>query len=293
MHVLLLALAVLAAATPMAAAQTSAPAGTDTISLRVRNASAFLALSLHVWPVGDNARGDDRLGREVLPAGSTWTLELPRARGCRWRIVGVYHDSDRLRDGPVVDSDICSQSDVAIAAPRGMVRGGGTGWVVSEANHVVTNHHVVNGCGGIGLRQGNDEVRLEIVVTDERDDLALLRSPRRFGPPLRLRQGGQAPRLAEPVMALGYRELFNLGGQLLALTGRVVAAEGQPAQPGVLGPLTDPNRFLHDARTWGGNSGGPLLDASGAVLGIHVARTAHPVDKDKPIVPLAVAIRIE
>ncbi len=56
---------------------------------------------------------------------------------------------------------------------------------------------------------------------------------------------------------------------------------------------TDPHRVLHDARTWAGNSGGPLLDASGPAIGVPAARTAHPEDKDNPAVPLAVGIRIE
>jgi len=263
----------------------------DTIELSALNGSAFVAMSLFVWPVGTDAPGPDRLGRDTLPAGRGWPLVLPRSAGCRWRVVGTFGDAGQVRPGPVVEVDACAERQVTFRAPGGIVRSGGTGWVVSAAGHVITNHHVVQGCGGIGLRQGDSEVRLEIISTDEQDDLALLRSPRPFGPPLPLREANRAPRLAEPVMALGYRELFDFGGQLLALTGRVVAREGQ-GRRGLVN-ATNPNRFLHDSRTWGGNSGGPLLDASGAVLGVHVARTMHPEDKDNPVVPLAVGIRIE
>ena len=56
---------------------------------------------------------------------------------------------------------------------------------------------------------------------------------------------------------------------------------------------TDPDRFLHDARTWGGSSGGPLPDSLGAVMGVHLARTAHPQEEDNRVVPRAAGIRIE
>jgi serine protease Do len=219
-------------------------------------------------------------------------MDLPVAPGCRWQVLGAYRDVDgTIRNGRVTEVDICTTPESRMPAASGLVRGGGSGFVVSAAGHVVTNRHVVAGCSGVGLRRGGRETRLRVLGTGEGVDLALLQAPGPIGPPLPLRSRGKAPRLAEPLVVLGYRELFAFGGQILALTGRVVAREGQDSS-GLL-DRTDRTTFLHDARTWGGNSGGPLLDHAGSVMGVHVARTAHQGSKDEVVVPLAVGIRIE
>jgi S1-C subfamily serine protease len=269
-----------------------------THNVSIVNASPFTIFTLHVWPAGRNDRGADRLGSSVLAGTRGWPLTLPAADGCNWQVVANYADIDgSRRDGPVVTLDACTTPELRLAPAPGLVRGGGTGFVVSQAGHVVTNAHVVNGCGGVGLRQAGAEMRLAVVEQNERADLALLRAPDRrpirIGPPLPLRSRGKAPRLAEPLVALGYREFTYFGSQMLALSGRVVARRGQDTRALGLMDRSDPTTFVHDARTWGGNSGGPLLDYTGAVMGVHVARTAHPGTKDEPVVPLAIGIRIE
>jgi S1-C subfamily serine protease len=270
------------------------PAPANTRTFTVLNASTFTVNNLYVWPAGQTARGDDRLGTSVLAAQRGFPMDLPIAPGCRWQVQGTYRDSDgSVRNGRVVEVDICTTPEYRLPVVSGLVRGGGTGFVVSAAGHVVTNEHVVRGCGGVGLRRGGRETRLRLIGTGQGADLALLQAPAPIGPPLPLRARGKAPRLAEPLVVLGYRELFTFGGQMLALTGRVVAREGQDNRAMGLLDRTDRTTFLHDARTWGGNSGGPLLDYAGAVMGVHVARTSHDASKDEPVVPLAIGIRIE
>jgi S1-C subfamily serine protease len=276
------------------AAPVATPPPADTRPFSVVNDSPFTLRTLHVWPSGLTARGVDRLGNEMLGGGRGWPMHLPLAAGCRWMVVATYTDGDGPpREGRVTEVDVCTTPELRLPPAAGLVRGGGTGFVVSAAGHIVTNEHVVRGCGSMGLRRDGRETRLRVIGTATGADLALLQAPAPIGQPLPLRSRGKAPRLAEPLVVLGYRELFLLGGQMLALTGRVVAREGQDIAAAGRLDRTDRATFLHDARTWGGNSGGPILDYAGAVMGVHTARTSHGGNKDEPVVPLAIGIRID
>jgi hypothetical protein len=57
----------------------------------------------------------------------------------------------------------------------------GTGFVISSNGHVVTNHHVIDGCGEIaGNLSGEAPIKLRLVSSDETNDLALLQAPSPF-----------------------------------------------------------------------------------------------------------------
>lgn len=144
-------------------------------------------------------------------------------------------------------------------------RGAGAGTVRDETGLVVTNAHVVSGVGGgRGGRltvavDGADEFGAEILENDRARDLALLRleepprglSPARFGDSDSLRPG-------ELVFAVGHPR-----GRLGAVTAGVVSDRPRGRGAGGMSYIRS------DVDLAPGNSGGPLLNASGEVVGIN------------------------
>jgi S1-C subfamily serine protease len=148
------------------------------------------------------------------------------------------------------------------AEPKALepAEGSGTGFYVTTTGHLVTNAHVVEGCRQVTLAS---DVLLTIVDVDDTSDLALLRSDAAASSiPLALRQG-RGVRLAENVVVAGYPLAGLLSSGLNVTTGTVSALAG----------LGDDRRQIQiTAPVQPGNSGGPLLDQSGNVVGVVVSK---------------------
>lgn len=140
--------------------------------------------------------------------------------------------------------------------------GSGTGFYISASGHLVTNAHVVEGCRSIALANGT---RLTLVDVDTSSDLALVKlADGASTVPLALRQG-RGVRLAENVLAAGFPLVGILSSGLNVTTGAVSALAG-------IGD--DRRRIQMTAPVQPGNSGGPLLDQSGNVVGVVVSKLA-------------------
>lgn len=138
----------------------------------------------------------------------------------------------------------------------------GTGFVVSRLGHVLTNAHVAAGCGRLFAVLDGRRVPASLVRVDRDDDLALLRLAEAPAQALLLREGeGVQP--GASVYAVGYPGRRAVTGQVRITSGRIrlVAQGGRPA-----------GRQAVTAEVLPGNSGGPLLDASGHVVGVVTAR---------------------
>lgn len=138
----------------------------------------------------------------------------------------------------------------------------GTGFCVHPEGYVLTNYHVIDGAGEILARSPRQRFRLEPVFADPTNDLALLRAAAPLASVAAFRDGPQA-RLGEVVVVIGYPLGGLLGSGPQVTTGNVSALIG----PG------DDSRFLQfTAPTQAGNSGGPLLDGDGTVVGVVSAK---------------------
>ncbi|MGA8027639.1 MAG: serine protease [Bryobacteraceae bacterium] len=134
----------------------------------------------------------------------------------------------------------------------------GTGFAVSPEGHVLTNAHVVSGCSRVTARIGGLELSAQTVSLDFQNDLALLRISGTFSVVLPLREGARV-QLGETVVAFGYPLQGVISTSLNMTTGNISALAG----------LGDDARSLQfTAPIQPGNSGGPLVDASGNVVGI-------------------------
>ena len=139
----------------------------------------------------------------------------------------------------------------------------GTGFVISTNGDIVTNNHVISGCVGEvhGNLTGEAEMVLRIVSADETNDLALLQAPRAFKEVAAIR--GTPIHPGDTVIAIGYPFHGLLSSEFTVTTGIVSSLSG----------LINNTRYLQiSAPVQPGNSGGPLLDTSGTVVGVVAAK---------------------
>lgn len=140
------------------------------------------------------------------------------------------------------------------------MRWSATGFAVSR-DVVVTNNHVVEGCGSIQVQQGRTTLPARLVAADRETDLAALSVPGASLPALEL--AGETQELGESVTVLGYPLAHVLGSGLRVTTGIVSALSGVGGEEGTM---------QISAAVQSGNSGGPVLDPSGAVAGVVVKK---------------------
>ena len=143
------------------------------------------------------------------------------------------------------------------AAP-GTLIGSGTGFYINNTD-LVTAAHVVAGCGSLRLADGS---ALQVLAEDDALDLAALTGSRRSAVWLGIGDSVQ-PKLGETVMALGFPYLGNLGQGLTATNGNISALQGIDGGK---------NRIMISAPVQPGNSGGPLINVAGGVVGVVVSR---------------------
>ncbi len=160
--------------------------------------------------------------------------------------------------------------------------GTGSGFFVSKMGHVITNAHVVKGCGKVTVGDNaNKQVPAEIVNTDGSNDLALLKLsslemasadsksliqklsivvvPLASKGLLR----SEDVRLGEKVLVAGFPFGDTFSNTIKVTTGVVSATRGAGDNSG---------QFQLDAAVQPGNSGGPIYDSGGNIVGVVVAQ---------------------
>ncbi|MCZ7589519.1 MAG: trypsin-like peptidase domain-containing protein [Gaiella sp.] len=140
----------------------------------------------------------------------------------------------------------------------------GSGFVIDKDGHIVTNYHVVRGASRIEVSFSNrDTVKAKVVGIDPSTDLALLEVdvPAKALTPLSLADS-DAVQVGDPVVAIG-----NPFGLERTVTAGIVSALQREVRA--------PNDYAidhviqTDAPINSGNSGGPLIDAQGRVIGVN------------------------
>lgn len=157
-------------------------------------------------------------------------------------------------------------SIVSFSAPEPRVVGSGV--VLDNHGHILTNNHILDGADSARVRfhDGREEVA-SVVGSDPKADLALVRVAPNAGE-LRPATLGDSDRLqiGEWVLSVG-----SPPGSRISVSVGVVSAIGR----GSAG-LPDHADLIHtDANINAGNSGGPLVDRKGRVVGINTAPAAH------------------
>jgi S1-C subfamily serine protease len=163
-----------------------------------------------------------------------------------------------------------SPSVVTISVRTSRYEGGGTGFLIDKEGTIATNHHVIDGAAHVEVKFLNGSLfeEGELLVDDEADDLALLRVD-----------------LARPVDG-GRVDVkpLTLGNSDDVVVGEHAVVIGNPL--GLESTLTDglvSSRRMYAGRAWiqfsapigSGNSGGPVLNMRGEVIGVTTASIAN------------------
>ncbi len=153
---------------------------------------------------------------------------------------------------------------VQINTAGGGAQSEGSGFILDKAGHIVTNYHVIDGASEITVSFSNqDTLAATLVGQDPSTDIAVLKVSERSRGLATLHLGdSDAVRVGDPVVAIG-----NPFGLERTITAGIVSALQRA--------VTAPNGFTidhviqTDAAINHGNSGGPLLDLRGDVVGVN------------------------
>jgi S1-C subfamily serine protease len=149
--------------------------------------------------------------------------------------------------------------------PQGGGTATGSGFVIDDDGHVVTNDHVVDGASEVEVKltEDGESYPAEVVGTDPSTDIAVLdvEAPADELNPVALGRSSEVE-VGDPVVAIGN----PFGLQRTATAGIVSAVQREIQAPN---GFTIRNAIQTDAAINPGNSGGPLFDAAGRVIGVN------------------------
>lgn len=185
--------------------------------------------------------------------------------------VGVYEEDDKYTSATLAITELgfllnedttpaeTSSDTPSSTTPKNT--GSGTAFVVSNSGHLLTNYHVISGCTSLAFKlTGETAIEATVVSTNERSDLALLRA--NISTSAAVFQSQSRPRLGDEIVVYGFPLLGALSSQG-NLTSGVVSA--------LTGLNDDLSTFQISAQIQHGNSGGPVFDRHGAVVGVVVS----------------------
>jgi len=212
-----------------------------------------------------DAGGDSTTTTTTVPAATPQTALAADGAGKALTVNQIYSE-----DSPGVVYITAQQSaQTSPVNPFGQSQGGtatGSGFVIDNDGHILTNNHVVAGADNVTVRVGGEDGQTfdaKVVGTDPSTDVAVLQvdSGSDQLQPLELGSSSNV-QVGDPVVAIGN----PFGLDRTATAGIVSAVQRQIDAPN---GFTIENAIQTDAPINPGNSGGPLLDAEGKVIGIN------------------------
>jgi S1-C subfamily serine protease len=205
------------------------------------------------------------LDSDTTVVTETSAAQSPALAPANAKGMSVNEIYERAASG-VVRVNSTTNSTSAPGSPFGMQSQSalGSGFVIDKAGHIVTNYHVVQGADEITVSFSNrDTVKAEVVGTDPSTDLAVL--------------SVDAASSALTPLPLGNSDVVQVGDSVVAI-GNPFGLD-RTATAGIVSAvqrlITAPNRFTidhviqTDAAINHGNSGGPLLNSRGQVIGVN------------------------
>ena len=137
----------------------------------------------------------------------------------------------------------------------------GTGFIITNSGHMVTNYHVVQGCHNVKALYNGKEYDTEVLAVDKINDLAVIKANLR---PRKIYSiSSEDGQLLEEVIVAGYPLGKKVSASIKATSGTITALSGLGDNYG---------EFQTDAALNSGNSGGPVIDEMGNVVGVAVSK---------------------
>lgn len=151
----------------------------------------------------------------------------------------------------------------------------GTGFYVSEAGHIITNYHVIEGCKDMKVHSKGNVLETKRIAQDRRNDLALLKIA--SVPEHSFSLSNESPFPLQDIVVAGFPFGEKVSSTLKFTEGVISSIAG-------LGD--DYSQIQIDAALQPGNSGGPILDEYGNVVAVAVAKLSlEKILKDYGVVP--------
>ena len=145
--------------------------------------------------------------------------------------------------------------------------GSGSGFLIDDQGHIVTNNHVIQDADRVRVNfQNGESVEAEILGTNPGNDLALLKVDSAAVAGIEPVALGDSSQARPGQMAIAIGSPFGLDG---SVTVGVISGIGRTLDSDISRPIA--GVLQTDALIGPGNSGGPLLNSSGEVLGINTA----------------------
>ncbi len=180
---------------------------------------------------------------------------------------GILYNADRsiYRQGIFKDGEFQNvkktEPKKEIQSEEVLQAASGTGFIVSKDGHIVTNHHVIEGCTEVKVHKDGDVYKGKVIANDILNDLALIKS--NFKPNVIFPLSDKNPSLLQDVYVAGF-PFGNTISSSVKVTKGVVSSEA--------GVGNNYSNIQIDAALQQGNSGGPILDEKGNVVGVAVAK---------------------
>ena len=167
---------------------------------------------------------------------------------------------------PVIPEAETSVTVQRFPFPAGVTIVGGSGFIVDGGRKVVTNRHVIEGGREFAIRTGLGEViKARLIFTSSTDDLAVLELAKPLPADRAIPNSSFIkPQVGRNVVVMGYPLWYLLGEGSPSLTNGVVSKR--------TGLRDDASTFQITAKVNKGNSGGPVFDMRGNVVGITVGK---------------------
>lgn len=211
------------------------------------------------WLTNRRFKDDDRGAKLHLLAGGVLSRHNLRTDAVKHlNRAGTYNPKDeKLKE---------QLAQVKTFIERGNILSNGTGFVVSEAGYIMTNHHVIDGPGKVMIRLADNKTLVPgtVVVSDAKRDMAIVKIDVPAG--VKLSTVPVSPTAIGrgiDVAAFGYPLAGSVGASLKFTKGGVSALPDD----------TNEQMIMLDLRVNPGNSGGPLCDQRGNVVGMVSAKT--------------------
>ena len=136
----------------------------------------------------------------------------------------------------------------------------GTGFFVSRNGHIITNDHVIEQCNDVKVSYGGKAINANVLASDKTNDLAILKS--NIIPKEIYSISNEDVTLLQEVIVAGYPLGKRVSAAIKATSGSVTALAGF---------RDNYSNFQTDAALNQGNSGGPIINKNGNVVGVAVA----------------------
>tara|TARA_B110000503_G_C7074244_1_gene382218 strand:- start:53 stop:1129 length:1077 start_codon:yes stop_codon:yes gene_type:complete len=136
----------------------------------------------------------------------------------------------------------------------------GSGFFITSSGYIISNNHVIDGCRKVTLTHNGQEISANVIATDSKNDLAILKSnvrPSRF---YELSQDDA--KLLDDVIIAGYPLGKRVSAAIKTSKGSITSLAGYG---------DNYSNFQTDAALNQGNSGGPIMNHGGNVVGVAVA----------------------